>query len=747
MTTQAKRAALSAAPSLMHATLRATLPMGGSNVQVDEAAGIIRGAAVMKIGPALGHGFTIDATTIKQVESLGNASPGGIKIRFRHPQITPEGLLPDDLGDVIGYVNNLRIDGDTVRGDVHLEDYAAVLPGLGDVRTYLLRRAKSRPETFGLSCVIGFETEVVTDSDGNPASLVARVHELAAIDVVGQGAATPNGLLAQKPEPIPETVTPAVGASPKAPETPSKPVAAVSATLKKGPIMDPKMKNFLAANHGLAADATDEAAQAMFDGLSADDQAKCRASMSQQKPAADVAQLRNQVVTDDGDKFLALEGKRVAQIQQLGNTLSVPAHIVSLEIAKGSNVIDARKAFLAHLVDCAKPVAGATTISVGEDKNRASLIAALPDTLRLKAQCKIEKPHERAQELRGLKFVDLGRHYLAAHGVGQDAWTLSATKVVDMLFRPREHGWQYAQLAQSTGSFTNITLDAANKTLRQAYLDGNATWTVWARRATAPDFKNVNRIALSDGPGLSTRTEAGEIKFAVMSDSKESYALSEYTSGIRLTRQSIINDDMDAFGRIPMLQGSAARRKEDDVVYAILTANAALADTGLLFNTTAVTTAGGHANYTSSGTAISVTSMGVARKTMRLQTGPKGAYLNLIPRFLIVPAALEALADQYTSSQFVPAISSSVNPFMQGGKTPLQPVIEPRLDATSAVSWYMAADTNQIDTVECCFLESEPEPVLKQEVDFDTDDVKFAVRHTVAAKAIDYRGLYLNAGA
>jgi hypothetical protein len=37
--------------------------------------------------------------------------------------------------------------------------------------------------------------------------------------------------------------------------------------------------------------------------------------------------------------------------------------------------------------------------------------------------------------------------------------------------------------------------------------------------------------------------------------------------------------------------------------------------------------------------------------------------------------------------------------------------------------------------------------VLKQEIDFDTDDMKFAVRHTVAAKAIDYRGLYKNAGA
>jgi hypothetical protein len=53
----------------------------------------------------------------------------------------------------------------------------------------------------------------------------------------------------------------------------------------------------------------------------------------------------------------------------------------------------------------------------------------------------------------------------------------------------------------------------------------------------------------------------------------------------------------------------------------------------------------------------------------------------------------------------------------------------------------------QIDTIEVCFLADEPEPVAKQETDFDTEDVKFAIRHTVAAKAIDFRGMTKQAGA
>jgi hypothetical protein len=743
-----RRAALNAADNLVAskgqtAHLRSAVAFA-QGVEVDREAGVIKNAAVMTCGPASGHGFECDATTIQQVADLINAQ-GGVKVRFRHPEPKPDGegnlIMPDDLGTDVGYIRNARVVGDACRGDIYLADYARNLPSIGNARDYLLDKAKSDPTGFGLSAVIYFDAEVVNDAAGQPASLVARVSAVEAVDFVGKPAANPHGLLSSKP-------TPAASVSPAAPvpQVINKPAATPAARLSKGKLMDPKVKQYLQANHALAADATDEDAQKMFDGLSADEQAKASAPLADK--SAPATQLRGKAIVDAGDEFLALEGKRVAQLQQLGNTLNVDKAVVQLAIAEGDDVMKARTRFLKALQETAKPVTGA--VRVGADANAVTMRASLSDAIRLRAGCKVDKPHERAAQLRGLPLIDMGRQYLAAHGI-QEAFGMTQVDVWKALFAPRSYSgdntYRFAQLAQSSDSFTNITLDAANKSLRQAYLDGQATWTAWARRATAPDFKNINRIAMSDSPGLSSRSEGGPINYVVMADSKETYVLTEYTGGIRLTRQAIINDDLDAFGRIPQLQGAAARRKEDDVCYTVVTANAAMADTGLLFNSTAVTTAGGHANYTSSGTAISVTSLGVGRKTMRVQTGPKGAYLNLMPRFMLVPAALEALADQYTSSQFVPAISSSVNPFMQGGKTPLTPIIEPRLDANSATAWYLASSNDQIDTIEVCFLQDEPEPVLKQEVDFDTDDIKFAVRHTVAAKAIDFRGLYKNAGA
>lgn len=710
-----------------------------SAIDVDEDKGVLRNVALMTVGPARGHGFSIDPTTLNQVADLINASPEGVKSRFKHPKADGE-FLPDDLGDVIGRVKNARIDGDTLRGDVHLGDYAAHLPGLGDVRTYLLKRAKSDPSSLGMSAVIGYEPEPVVDSEGNISGLVARVNAVEAVDFVGRGAATPNGLLAERPSPQPEN--PVVQTKPSTP--PPKKAALTGASN-----MDPKTKQYLVDNYDLPDDASDDDAQEMYDSLSADDQAKVKSATMAAKadPAAKTADLKAKKAADEtgADEFLAMEGKRVAQLQQLGNTLSVDASVISLAIADGDNVIKARTRYLKHLqekCEAVRPKGPLGEVNVGTDRNIASLSAGISDALRIKAQVKLDKPHDRAREFAGLKIIDMGRHYLAAYGVNE-AWNLPATKVWEGLFRPMALGGRYAQLAQSSNSFANITLDAANKTLRQAYLDAPATWTYWARRATAPDFKNINRIALSDSPGLVSRSEGGEIKFSVMADSKETYALAEYTSGIRLTRQAIINDDMDAFGRVPQLQGAASRRKEDDVCYAILTANAALSDTVALFHAT-------HANLDSATANVgapSVTTLALGRKALRKQTGPKGAYLNLIPRFLIVPAALEATAEQYTSANYVANVQTSINPFATNGTTPLRPIIEPRLDANSATAWYLAASTDQIDTVEVCFLDSEPEPVLKQEVDFDTDDVKYAVRHTVQAKAIDYRGLYKNNGA
>lgn len=418
---------------------------------------------------------------------------------------------------------------------------------------------------------------------------------------------------------------------------------------------------------------------------------------------------------------LDVERKRTAEIKKLCRSVNLDESVSDSMIERGITVDEARKEALEKLAERSeKPgiSSRADIVTVrDETETRRSM---MEDALLYRANPR-HKMADGARQYAGLSLIELAKEMLGAENVN--------TRGLDRL--------QVATRAfQGTSDFSNLLANVANKTLRQAYEAAPRTFTPWARQTTAPDFKTISRIALSDAPALTTVTENGEFTRGTVTDGKETYQLATVGKIIGITRQAIINDDLSAFTRIPALFAMAAANYESDTVYGILTANANLSDSVALFHAN-------HNNYTGTGTAISVTSLGVARTLMRKQTSPKGAVLNLRPRFLIVPAALETIAAQYVSQQYVAAKSSDFNPFAGA----LEVIAEARLDANSATAWYLAADNAQIDTVEYCYLEGQNGVYLETRTGFDTDGMEIKARLDFAAKAIEYRGLYKNVGA
>jgi hypothetical protein len=308
----------------------------------------------------------------------------------------------------------------------------------------------------------------------------------------------------------------------------------------------------------------------------------------------------------------------------------------------------------------------------------------------------------------------------------------------------------------TTGSFSNLLLDAANKTLLAGYEEAPFTWGMWARDAgTTADFKNINRIRFSEMGTPEMVPEGKEYKDAGMSDTKETYKINKYGNMFTVTWETVVNDDLDAISRIPAMQGAACRRLQNQAVYSVLTANAAMADTGLLFNATAQTTAGGHSNYATGAGAPSVTTLNTAFISMMTKKGIRSdVILNIQPAFLIVPAAISATALQLLGSIADPSVGGSAagnsntkNIYGPNGDRPLKVIVEPLLDANSSTAWYLAASNSQVDTVEITFLEGEQSPVLENEWDFDKDVYKYKVRQTFGVAPIDFRGLYKHNGA
>jgi hypothetical protein len=315
---------------------------------------------------------------------------------------------------------------------------------------------------------------------------------------------------------------------------------------------------------------------------------------------------------------------------------------------------------------------------------------------------------------RGMRVTDLGKKELAGYALG--------------LVDTRGAGYH------TTSDFPNLLADVANKTLRAAYEEAPQTFRPLVRVVSLVDFKPVNRVQLGDAPALLEVGEHGEFTSGTVSDGKETYQLKTYGRKFAITRQALINDDTDAFSRVPMMFGRKARVLESNLVWAQITSNPTMGDTKALFHAD-------HGNLQTDGDVISVASLGRARAAMRAQTSIDGDYLNLSAAFLLVPTALETVADQFVTL-VTPQEAGKVNPF-QGR---LQVIAEPRLDANSTTAWYLAASASMVDIIELAYLEGQEGPAVESRVGFDVDGLEIKARLDVAAKVIDWRGLHKDPG-
>lgn len=465
-------------------------------------------------------------------------------------------------------------------------------------------------------------------------------------------------------------------------------------------------------------------------------------SMTPEEIAAAEAKRNADAQAEAARAAQAAEQTRSASITELCTRHSV-AHLAAGLIRGGQTVDQARAAILDEVAVRDAAAGGHRNVSGGVttvNDEHATRMAGIEEAI-MHRVLPGQTLTDNGRQYRGMSLLEIGREVLEAQGVRTRG--MSRMELAGRMLQHRSGGML------TTGDFANLFANVANKRLRTAYDQNPGTYGRWARRApNAPDFKTMSVVQLSGAPTLLRTNEHGEFKIGAMSDGAETYSILTYGRIVSITRQALINDDLRGFDRLVGAFGNSARRLENATVYSQLTDNAAMADTGALFNATATTTAGGHANLaTGAGSALAISALTTARAAMRVQKGLQSEVLNLAPAYLIVPAALEQSAYQFTSTQYVPATKAEINEFRTGGRTALEPVVEPILDAVSATAWYLAAESGQIDTVEYCYLDGAEGPVIESEMGFEVDGISYKCRLDFAAKAVDFRGLYKANGA
>jgi len=131
---------------------------------------------------------------------------------------------------------------------------------------------------------------------------------------------------------------------------------------------------------------------------------------------------------------------------------------------------------------------------------------------------------------------------------------------------------------------------------------------------------------------------------------------------------------------------------------------------------------------------------------MRLQKGPQGTPLNLIPRYMAVPTALETYMLQLVYP--INIASADATKVVPEWVRSLVPVVEPRLDGATngSTAWYLIADPAQIDTAEYCYLEGQQGVYIETKQGFEVDGVEIKARMDFGAAALDFRGMQKNSG-
>lgn len=383
-----------------------------------------------------------------------------------------------------------------------------------------------------------------------------------------------------------------------------------------------------------------------------------------------------------------------------------------------------------------------TRASAGGPADPEKRALAIENALMHRADPAGNKLTDDGRDFRGMSLIELGRDALEVAGTrtrGMPKLEIASRALSLGQYSVRSGG------LMSTSDFSAILANVAHKTLRRAYEAAGQTFRPLVFQTTVPDFKEVSRTQLGEAPTLEKVNEHGEFKRGSMGEGAEKYRVETFGKIVGITRQVIVNDDLNAFTRIPRSFGVQAAQLESDLVWAEIIGNPVMGDGKTLFHAD-------HSNLVTPAATIAVASVGKGREQMAKQTGlDNKTVLNLTAAHIVGPVALQTLMEQFLNQIWATKTADVVPATMKN----LTPITEPRLDngiprfgiAGSATAWYLAANPAQVDVVELAYLEGTEGVYTESRVGFEVDGVEVKVRMDVGAKVIDHRGLQKNAGA
>lgn len=310
----------------------------------------------------------------------------------------------------------------------------------------------------------------------------------------------------------------------------------------------------------------------------------------------------------------------------------------------------------------------------------------------------------------------------------------------------------------TTADFTGLVKNAMNKIVTDRWAElGRAGYNWWEKIVTvehALTLNDLTGIVVGTVGSLPTIAEGAEYTELPIGDNPETASFTKYGGYIPLTIELIDRDETRKLREYPRQLAAAALRNISSLIAGIFTTASGtgplMADTGRLFNATAVTTAAGHKNLLTTALSASewdVVSTAVFNQPMLTKqaapyigVGPK---MGINPRYLLVPRALQLTAMKV----LYPTLENAANIYSENQQRgqPGDVLVVP--EWTDANDWAAVCDPKVAPAIyigerfglrpEIYIAGNELNAAV-----FMNDEHRMKVRHFLAVMVADYRPLH-----
>jgi len=309
----------------------------------------------------------------------------------------------------------------------------------------------------------------------------------------------------------------------------------------------------------------------------------------------------------------------------------------------------------------------------------------------------------------GISLTELVAHYGARNGC-------------DERMRDETGIARNLKAAFSTTEIGGVLSNVGNKSAVNAFNAVEQNWRAICRVGSARDFKTMTKVSLHGDMTFKKVAPSGKIESGDLGNQTYTNKVDSYGRTLVMTREEMRNDDAGALAGLFQKMGRGGALALNTSVWGCLSGS-------VTFSSTAVTTKGSaFKSNLSASTALTVAGLSTASGLFDAQVDPDGNPLGSEARYLVTSAVDKATAWQIVNSTLLTNGSTTAagqnNP--HAGK--FEHVYSRYL--TTAGTWYLLADPNDIAVVEVLFLDGQETPLVQS---FDTDPNQLGVV---------YRGIY-----